>query len=520
MWVEALFRAFDERAGDTAFRFDDETLTYGALDALSRRFAAGLLELGVRKGDRVASLLPTRTELIVALFGCYRIGAIFVPINTRYRRDEVAHVLSDSGACRVLVESDSSYERLLDDIGAAPPRIVVPSDGGDDDDDDTDLGIDIGGPVVTRWVSGQAMSRVLRADPVEGPPAVEDEDIALLIYTSGTTGKSKGVALSFRAVASNIDALTRLWEWTLDDVLVLALPLFHVHGLGIGVHGTVIRGCAAILHDRFRPEQVAEAIAGGATVFMGVPTMYALLARAMDADPSIAAALTSARLLTSGSAPLSTALFERFETATGHRILERYGMTETLLTLSNPYRGERRSGSVGVPVPGCDVRVVDEEMRDVEEGEVGEIIVRGDSLLTEYWKQPEATRDAFRDGWFMTGDAATIDERGYVYVVGRRSVDIIKSGGFKISAREIEEVLERDARVAEVAVVGLPDPVWGEQITAFVVPEAAARRDNLAESLMALTRDTLADYKAVRAVHLVRALPRNALGKVQKHALK
>lgn len=499
MWVEKLFRALSETPDRVAFRLGDQALTYGELDARSRRVAAGLLASNVRRGDRLASLLPTGFELVVTLLAAYRVGAVFVPINTRYREAEVGHILEDSGAARIFVEGGSEHDALLDNVPECPRRVRVGGAGTGD---------------------GGDFAALEAHAPLEGPPVPDDEDLALLIYTSGTTGRSKGVELPFRAVVSNIDALTTLWQWTADDVLVLALPLFHVHGLGIGVHGTLIRGCTADLHRRFDAEAVADAVDGGGTIFMGVPTMYALLARAMDEDPSVADKLRKARLLTSGSAALSVHLFERFERETGHRILERYGMSETMLTLSNPYDGERRRGSVGRPVPGCEVRVVDDAMNDVEPGAVGQIVVRGTSLLRGYWNLPDKTAESFVDGWFVTGDAATMAADGYVSIVGRRSVDIIKSGGFKISAREIEEVAERDPRVVEVAVVGLPDDVWGERITAFVVAVDGADTDALAYDLVESTGTELADYKRVREVRFVDALPRNALGKVQKHLLR
>lgn len=503
MYVERLFDPLGSELTRVAFRCGGHALTRGELDARSRRFAAALRAAGFAHGDRLASLLPTGLDLVVALLGAYRLGVVFVPINTRYREAEVAHILSDSGARGVLVERDSAQDRLLGGLrsqgGPCPPLLHV--DPGS----------------ATRGASG--LPGADSHAPLDGAPAVGDEDLALLIYTSGTTGRSKGVELPFRAIVSNIDSLTALWRWTADDELVLALPLFHVHGLAIGVHGTLIRGCRAVLHERFEPRAVAEAIEDGGTIFMGVPTMYALLAREMDADPVIAGRLSRARLLTSGSAALSPALFERFERDTGHRILERYGMSETMLTLSNPYEGERRRGSVGLPVPGCEVRVVDDALQDVAPGEVGQIVVRGPCLMRGYWRLPEKTAETFRDGWFVTGDAATIAPDGYVSIVGRRSVDIIKSGGFKVSAREIEDVLDRDARVLEVAVVGLPDEVWGERIAAFVV-SSGCDPEQLAGDLMALSGAELADYKRVREVRVVEALPRNALGKVQKHLLR
>lgn len=495
--VERLFRALSDHPDRVAFEHQGRPLTYGELDTLSRRYATGLSGCGVEPGDRVANLAPAGFPLLISMLGAYRIGAIHVPINTRYREAEIGHILADSRARWIVVDEDSPHFAMLDRVPQAPPRIVI------------------GTP--NRAVD-QAFDTLLQADPQHGPPRPSAEDTALLIYTSGTTGRSKGVQLSYRAVVANILALTTLWAWTPNDVLVLALPLFHVHGLGIGVHGVLLHGCRAQMLPKFTPRAVAAGLDDGGTIFMGVPTMYALLAQAMDDDPTIAPALRKARLLTSGSAALSVNLFERFEAETGHRILERYGMSETLLTLSNPYDGERRRGAVGLPVDGCQVRVVNEEFEDTDDGEVGQILVRGDSLFSGYWELPKQTQESFHDGWFITGDAATRAADGYISIVGRRSVDIIKSGGFKIGAREIEEVLEQHPDVQDVVVLGLPDPVWGERITAFVVSENPT--EALAESLRTHSAQTLAEYKQVREVRFVDAIPRNALGKPQKHLLR
>ncbi|MDP6945410.1 MAG: AMP-binding protein, partial [Myxococcota bacterium] len=351
------------------------------------------------------------------------------------------------------------------------------------------------------------------------PQRVEpDPDTPLmLLYTSGTTGRSKGVALTHGALAANIGATTRLWRWSATDRLVLALPLFHVHGLGLGVLGTLYHQMSAVVHPRFEAPAVVEALSAGGTIFMGVPTMYARLIAHLEAHPHLAGHLRGARLFTSGSAALPASAHEAFERLTGHRILERYGMSETGFTLSNPCVGERRAGTVGLPVPGYEVRVVGEAGEDCAPGEIGEIWVRGDGLMQGYWQQPVVTSESFTGGWFRTGDVATVSGDGYHQILGRRSADIIKSGGFKISALEIEDVLLRHPSVAEVAVLGLPDPEWGERITAAVVPAQSGRIDP--EALSAFVAEHLAPFKRPRAFHVVSSLPRNALGKLQKHRL-
>jgi malonyl-CoA/methylmalonyl-CoA synthetase len=315
----------------------------------------------------------------------------------------------------------------------------------------------------------------------------------------------------------------RLWRFSEADRLVLALPLFHVHGLCLGVAGALLTGFTLLLEERFDPVRVVEAFAsGGATAFMGVPTMYVRLLERLEAHPEDAAALRKARLFTAGSAPLPAADFHAFQEKTGHRILERYGMSETLFTLSNPYEGERRPGTVGLPVPGCSVRLVDDEGRDVPDGELGEIHVKGNGVMNAYWGREAETAAAFRDGWFLTGDVARRGAGGYVTILGRKSVDVIKSGGYKISAREIEDVLRRHPAVKDAAVVGLPDRVWGQRIAAAVVltePAEADAAERTCTEIAAFAAKHLADFKVPRDLRALTELPRNALGKVQKHVL-
>ncbi|MBH24357.1 MAG: long-chain fatty acid--CoA ligase [Myxococcales bacterium] len=497
-----------------AFTLEGSQLTFGELDAAARRYAAGLAALGIARGDRVACLLGTRLELVIALLGAYYAGAVHVPINTRYGQVEIEHILRDSGARAVLIAEGSptgeivcalspieTLQHLIVLHAAAEPLSVTPR----------------------APLNVVSLDHLLAAAPMASEPRCDDEDPAMFIYTSGTTGQSKGVVLPYRAIVANIDALTRLWRWREDDRLVLALPLFHVHGLCIGVHGTLLRGCVAELHRRFDPDAVIQAIAAGGTIFMGVPTMYTRLLRALDADPSKGAALGAARLFTSGSAALSAASFEAFERHTGHRILERYGMSETLLTVSNPYPPEeRKPGTIGFPVASGEVLVVDEEGSRCAVGEPGEIVVRGDSVMQRYWNAPEKTAASFRDGWFLTGDVARYDDEGYIVHMGRRSVDMIKSGGYRISAREIEECVALHPDIEEVAVVGRPDPEWGQRIAAALVTRGGAAErspEAWAEELRGWLEGRLASYKRPRQVMCCGELPRNALGKIQKHLL-
>jgi acyl-CoA synthetase (AMP-forming)/AMP-acid ligase II len=503
-----LLRACRDRPDHVALRTGARSYTYAEIEDSARRHAAGLRALGLAPGDRVAVLATPRAESIIVLLSHYLAGLVHVPINTRYREAEVAHILIDAAAAAIV--TDGASVELLDAVVREHPALAaVPR-----------VQLDPGAPLRPRDHGFAAVAAAADAGPGHA-----DDDTALLIYTSGTTGRSKGVALSMRAVVTAMYNLTELWGWRAADALVLALPLFHVHGLGIGVHGAFLHGMTIDLLPRFGAAAVVDAIARGGTIFMGVPTMYHLLLEHLDAHPEDAAVLARARLFTAGSAALPVADFGRFEQHTGHRILERYGMSETLITLSNPAVGERRPGSVGLPVPGFEVRIVDEDGQICAPGVPGEIQVRGVGLMSGYWNQPAATQAAFRDCWFLTGDVAARDPDGYVRILGRRSVDIIKSGGFKISAREIEEVLAEHPAVAEVAVVGLADPQWGQRIAAAVVPVAGhpladpPMHRALFEELVRFAGARLADYKKPRALAVVADMPRNALGKIQKAQL-
>ncbi|HEX2798748.1 MAG TPA: acyl-CoA synthetase, partial [Thermoanaerobaculia bacterium] len=489
--------------------WNGRTFTFEEIKRRSSHYVDRLRAFGVQPGDRVAVFAETCPEIVAALVGHLGAGIIHVPINTRYRAEEARHILEDSGAAAVLTRRTDECAGVLDQILAdGRPATLLHV-----------LHLDEVFPFLPFEASLSSFSSSVdaRGDPPAG------DDVALLIYTSGTTGKSKGVALSYRALEENTRSMMELWRFSPADRLVLALPLFHVHGLCLGVAGALLTGFTLLLEARFDAARVVEAFANeDATAFMGVPTMYVRLLEHLDAHPEGAEALRKARLFTAGSAPLPAADFAAFREKTGHAILERYGMTETLFTLSNPYEGERRPGTVGLPVPGCSVRLVDDEGRDAPEGEPGEILVKGNGLMSGYWGREADTAAAFRDGWFLTGDVARRDADGYVTLLGRKSVDVIKSGGYKISAREIEDVLRRHPAVKDAAVVGLPDRLWGQRIAAAVVlvePRDADAAKRACEEIAAFAASCLADFKKPRDLRAVTALPRNALGKVQKHLL-
>lgn len=509
-WTGQLFDALEGASSELAYEFEGQHLTWGELDHRARAYAKAMSNAGVGRGDRVAVFAETCLEQVIAMFGNYFLGAIHVPINTRYRTSELEHILSDCEPAAVIV--DQAGGEVLD---AALARASLPRMP-------TCVGIG-------EHANGFRFAELLDAEP-GNYIRPRDEDPSLIIYTSGTTGPSKGVVHTHDAVIANTRALTGLWTWSSADRLVLALPLFHVHGLCIGIHGAAIHGMSVLLERRFDVASIVDRFddheRGRASVFMGVPTMYAAIVQYLRTHPEAAKTLARGRLFCSGSAALSPDLWHAFAELTGQKILERYGMTETLITLSNPFVGTRLPGSVGQPVPGCDAAVVDESGNELEPGQIGELIVHSNGIMSGYWNLPQQTAASFmpdRDGqpWFRTGDVAFVDEEGYFHLVGRSSVDIIKSGGFKISAPELEDVLASHPTVREVAIVGVQDPKWGQKIIACVVTNPGELGDpsQLLDALVAHHSDRLADYKKPRGLYLCDELPRNALGKLQKHRL-
>ena len=472
---------FRDRANEVALEWACQEYTFGDLDRRANRMARELAARGLARGDRLAIWLPNRVEYIDLFLACTRLGVVAVPINVLYRDRERAHILADS-----------------------TPKAVVVSDAETWDGSSDAWAVD--------ELAQAAARRPADATAVDLDPTAP----AALIYTSGTTGPAKGAIITHGNLAANATTLVEAWRFTASDRLFLALPLFHVHGLGNGLHCWLASGCRLRLLERFDHASAAASLLDfRTTVFFGVPTMYV---RLLDTDGELAARIgESMRLCVSGSAPLPAHVLEAFERLFRQRILERYGMTETLMTLGNPYDGERRAGTVGVPFAGVSVRIVDERGLDVADEREGELLVRSPMLCAGYWSRPEATAAAMEGGWFHTGDIAERARDGYITLRGRRS-DVVISGGFNIYPREIEELLVEHPTVAEAAVVGAADPVRGEVPVAFVVPRAGAVPDP--EALIAFCRDHLASFKTPRRVVAVDRLPRTALGKVQKNDLK
>ena len=456
------------------------TLTFDELDARGNRFARLLAARGLRRGDRLGLFLPNRVEFLDLFLASVKLGLIVVPINVLYREREIGYIVADAG-----------------------PKAVVTT---------RELGplVPAGTPV---WEVDDLASAASGRDGGYLRTAIDGDDAAAIVYTSGTTGRSKGAVLTHNNFAANTVNLLACWQITGADRYLAVLPLFHVHGLGNGVHAWLASGCRMRLVERFEAQR-APALFDSfrPTLFFGVPTIYV---RLLELPAELARRVGARmRLFVSGSAPLPAQVLERFHEKFGHTILERYGMSETLMNMSNPYQGERRPGSVGLPLPGVSVKLLDAAGGTTRDGEVGEVHVRGPNVCAGYWGQPEATAEAFVDGWFRTGDLAERAPDGYYTLRGRRT-DLIISGGFNIYPREIEEVLLEQPGVREAAVCGVPDERRGELPVAYIVADETFDASALAEAC----RRALASFKVPRAFVRVGALPRTALGKVQKHLL-
>lgn len=424
---------------------------------------------GLVPGDRVLLSGSTSAAYVVAHVAVLRAGLVGVPINPACARPELAVVIADAGPGAAIIEDDQvrRWVRELD------PTVVV-------------------SPVPVDLPDGAAV-----ALDEAGP-----DDPALLPYTSGTTGAPKGVPLSHGNLLASAAAVRLAWRWAPQDRLILCLPLFHMHGMGVGLHGTLLAGASAVLHAGFDPERVLADAAAGATMFFGVPTMYGRLVEAAGSER-----LGSLRLCVSGSAPLSADLHARIRDRCGQVVLERYGMTETVMLVSNPVDGERRPGTVGIALPGVEVRLSDPG---------DEILVRGPNVFAGYLGRPDANAAAFTDdGWLRTGDIGRFDAAGYLSIVGRAK-ELIITGGYNVYPREVEDVLRAHPTVVDAAVVGTPSPEWGEVVTAYI--EAGEGFDH--DVVLAWVADHVTPYKRPRIVHRVDALPRNPLGKVVRHELR
>jgi malonyl-CoA/methylmalonyl-CoA synthetase len=468
-------------ASDGAFTYDD-------LDDASKRVAGSLLADNEDLNQtRVAFLVHPSFAYAAVQRGIWRAGGVAVPLAVSHPPAELEYVIRDSGAA-VVVGDKASASALAPIARAAHARFVSADDA-------------------------------LRARPADDLPHLGSNRRAMIIYTSGTTGRPKGVVSTHQIIGAQIASLVEAWRWTPSDHLLLVLPLHHVHGIINGLGSALAVRATCEIAPAFDAERVWERLASGeVTVFTAVPTIYHRLIASWDAaTPEVrrqrSDGVRRLRLMMSGSAALPVKTLERWREISGQTLLERYGMTEIGMALANPLNGERRPGCVGTPLPGVEVRLVDEAGREVDTGTPGELEVRGASVFLEYWKRPDETAAVFREGWFRTGDVAVVEDGAY-RLLGRTSVDIIKTGGFKVSALEIEEVLRTHPAIAECAVVGVSDEAWGECVSAAV--ELRHGTTLSLDDLQQWAKPQLAPYKIPRALQQVSALPRNAMGKVVK----
>ncbi len=477
--------AIDRQGRTLYYSWDD-------IEHASGRIANALSSLRLSKGARVAVQVEKSPEALLLYLACLRAGFVYLPLNNAYQQSEIGYFLENAEP-EVVVCSPKN-EGWIAPIAAGLPRCRV-------------------------FTLGEARDGSLLAFAAPFADAFRtvtrnDDDLAAILYTSGTTGRSKGAMLTHGNLSSNAVTLDLYWRWRPSDVLVHALPIFHVHGLFVASHGALLAGAKMIWLDRFDPATVCAQLRR-ATVFMAVPTMYVRLLGEKAFDRETAAGM---RLFVSGSAPLLPDTFQQFESRTGQRILERYGMSETAMLTSNPYDGNRRAGTVGPPLPGVDLRIVDDAGQPCGVEAIGAIQVRGPNVFGGYWRMPEKTREEFTDdGYFRTGDMGKRDANGYVSIVGRNK-DLIITGGYNVYPKEIESYLDELPGVFESAVIGVPDPDFGEAVTAIVVPLPG--RIVEPAGIIAALKAKIANFKVPKAVHVEAELPRNQMGKVQKNLLR
>lgn len=489
-----LFRENSKEGRDFIRAKDGSTIaTYKDLEDCSARYANRLTELGLKKGDRVLVQVEKSVESLFLYFACLRSGLIYLPLNPAYRLDELDYFVANSSPKLIVCAPDN--EGLFASICAGTSHSV---------DIQTLDGEGVGS--INKDLGNSAASFT---DQV-----CDDNDIAVILYTSGTTGRPKGAMISHGNLASNALALHKAWGWTRGDVMLHALPIFHIHGLFVATHLAVLNASPIIFLQQFDAEEVTRLLAN-TTVYMGVPTNYTRLL----ANPGLTRdACRNMRLFTCGSAPLMMRTFNEFKRRTGHTIIERYGMTETGMNTTNPVNGSVKAGSVGTPLAGVSCKIVDTEGNETPINEPGSLLVKGQNVFEGYWQLPEKSREDFTsDGYFKTGDLASRDADGYISIVGRQK-DMIITGGFNVYPQEIEAIIDKMPGIDESAVIGLPHNDFGEAVTAVVVKSAGSELDEPA--IVQHLKDTLANFKVAKRVVFVDSLPRNTMGKVQKNVLR
>jgi malonyl-CoA/methylmalonyl-CoA synthetase len=476
---------------------DGRYYTFDDLRAGSAKIANWLASLGIPRGSRVAVQVEKSVEAVMLYLATLRAGMVFLPLNTAYREGEISYFLKDAEPA-VVVCSPGNLGWIAPAAEQAGCRVVKT------------LGESADGSLIEAATPHSAAFKTVSSKP---------SDLAAILYTSGTTGRSKGAMLSHRNLSSNAITLQKYWGWRKGDVLLHALPIFHVHGLFVALHGALINGSKSFWLPKFDADQIVNLLPRS-TVMMGVPTFYVRLA----SDPRVDRALVkNMRLFISGSAPLLAETHALFAQRTGHTILERYGMSETVMLTSNPYKGERRAGTVGFALPGVQVRLVDDAGKPIAkkrnaESAIGGVQVKGPNVFSGYWRMPEKTKEDFTgDGWFKTGDMGEWDPDGYLNLVGR-SKDLIITGGYNVYPKEIEMLIDDMPGVDETAVIGVPHPDFGEAVTAVVVAKAGASLKP--DEMIGALKSKIANYKVPKKIVVVESLPRNAMGKVQKNLLR
>ena len=469
----------------------ESRITYSSLKEISDRVTNGLMEMGLKKGDRVILFMPKSIEQVVIHIGIQKVGAISVMLNPGFKRDEMDYFLKDTDAKIAIV--GKREEALIRSVDERRPILSV----------DTET------PFPEGELFPSSPSQILHGEGSSDDPAV-------LIYTSGTTGQPKGAILTQRNLIQDARNIIQIWEMTETDVLCHALPLFHVHGLCFALHTSLIAGSKIVMMDEFSSENVTDILSRprgelACTMFMGVPTMYVKMIEKMEGKRRD---FHHIRLLTSGSAPLLPKDFERIKEVFGKEPVEREGMSETGMNFSNPLRGMKKPGSIGLPLPNVEVRIVNPgTFEDLKSGEVGEIWLKGPNVTPGYWEKPQETEAAFVNGWFRTGDLGKKDEDGYYYITDRLK-HVIISGGENISPKEIESVLDRHQKILESCVIGVPDKKWGEKVVAAIVLKQGATLT--VKEIEAYCKSLLLDWKCPKEVFFLEELPRNRMGKVMK----
>ncbi|MDF1669081.1 MAG: malonyl-CoA synthase [Roseovarius sp.] len=488
-------RLFGRYAGKTSVFLqlpEGETISHAAFLEMAARYAHMLRELGVTAGDRVAAQIAKSPQALAVYAACAQTGAVFLPLNTGYTVDEVAYFVDNSGARVVLCDAQNEAGMTLVAQACGAVLETLNDDG-----------------------SGSFADKAAIMPTTFETVSRDEDDLAAFLYTSGTTGRSKGAMLTQGNLLSNSQTLAEQWRFTSDDVLLHALPIFHTHGLFVATNITLLTGGQMIFLPKFDVDLIISHLPG-ATAMMGVPTFYTRLL----GDARFTKDLTQGmRLFVSGSAPLLAETHVQFEERTGHRILERYGMTETNMNTTNPYDGERRAGTVGFALPGVEVKITNAASGEtLSQGEIGDIEVRGPNVFKGYWQMPEKTAEELRaDGFFITGDLGRFDDDGYLHIVGRNK-DLIISGGYNIYPKEVELLLDMEDGVLESAVIGVPHPDFGETVVGILVADGSGTPDIAA--IQASIGKSLARFKQPQKLIVVDELPRNTMGKVQKNVLR